>query len=118
MSNETRPETTAHCGHCEQDVKPVERHGWRNFWAWVALLQFAAIIAAIVNTVNAVDPDAAGGGIGRLILWPALIHPAWAGIAAAVGAFLAAGIGFGLAAERAEKTATCPRCGLPLKVAG
>lgn len=109
-----RPEQTAHCDHCDQDVKPVEHNGWRNFLAWLALLEFGAVIAAIVAAINPYAPDSAGGGIGRLILWPAAVHPAWLAISAAIVAFLAAAILSGKAGERAAKKATCPNCGLHL----
>lgn len=104
----------AHCAQCDQDVKPVQKHGWRNFLAWIALLEFGSVIAAIVNAVSAVDPDAAGGGIGRLILWPAAVHPSWLGIVASIVAFLVVAALAGVAGERAEKKATCPKCGLRL----
>lgn len=102
------------CEACGQDVAPVERTSWKNFWAWIALLQFAAMVAAIVNTVSAIGQDTAGGVVGRLILWPATVHPAWTGILAAVGAFLVAAVLSGKAGQRASAHATCPRCGSPL----
>lgn len=108
------PVDGAHCAHCDQDVKPVQKKGWQNFLAWVALLEFGALIASIVNAISAVDPDSAGGGIGRLILWPAAVHPAWLGVVAAVAAFLVVAALVGVASDRAEKAATCPKCGLRL----
>lgn len=105
----------AHCAHCEQQVKPVEKTGWRNFFAWLTLLQFGAVIAAIVAAFHSYDPaSAGGGGIGWLILWPAAVHPSWLGIVAAIAAFLAGVALAGAAGDRARKSATCPKCGLRL----
>lgn len=116
MSNETSSaKTAAHCSNCDQDVKPDEKRGWAGFLAWIALLEFGSVVAAIVNAISGFSPDSAGGGIGRLILWPAAIHPAWLGILAAIAAFLTAAALAGSASRRAGEKATCPRCQLPLK---
>ncbi|MEW2250390.1 hypothetical protein AB0907_23985 [Streptomyces sp. NPDC006975] len=116
MSSEARAGSTARrCEACAQDVAPVERTGWRNFWGWVALLQFAALVAAIVNTVSAISVDPNTGIVGWLVLWPVAIHPAWGGIPAAIGTFLVAAVLSGKAGERATQNATCPRCGLPVQ---
>lgn len=114
MSDDTKPGEAAHCGHCDQDVKPVEKRGGANFFAWVALLQFGAVVASVVAAIRPYSPDAAGGGIGRLILWPAAVHPAWLSIVAAIGAFLAAAVISGKAGKHATQAATCPKCGLRL----
>lgn len=112
VSSENRPEAGAYCSHCGQSVKPIERHGWRNFWAWFTLLQFAAVIAAIVASVH--PYTVAGGIVGRLILWPAAVHPAWLSILAAIGAFLASAVLTAVAGERAGKNRACPKCGMRL----
>lgn len=93
-------------------MKPVEKRGWATFFAWLAILEFAAVIAAIVAAFHAYNPDA--GGIGRLMLWPAAVHPAWLGIIAALAAFTTAAVLSGKAGRRATAQATCPTCGLRL----
>lgn len=113
-AKEPAPAGASHCPHCDQQVKPVQMKGWQNFLAWVALLQAAAVVAAIVNAISPVDPDSAGGGVGRLILWPAAVDAAWMGIVAALAAFFTAAALTGAARERTEKTTTCSKCGQPL----
>ena len=108
MSSDTKAEDS-HCGHCEQHVKPVEKRGWSSFLAWVALLEFGAVIAAVVAAIHAYNPDA--GGIGRLILWPAAVHPAWLSILAAIAAFITAAALSGSAGRRATAAASCTLCG-------
>lgn len=107
-------ETITRCNRCEQDVKPVEHNGGRNFFAWLALVEFGAFIAAIVAAVSPFSSDSAGGVVGRLMLWPAAVHPAWLAIVAAIAAFLVAAVLSGRAGERAAKKTTCPICGLRL----
>lgn len=114
VSSETRTGKAAHCSNCDQDVKPDERRGWAGFLAWLALLEFGSVVAAIVNAISPFSPDEAGGGIGRLILWPAAVHPAWLSITASIAAFLTAAALAGSASRRAGEKATCPKCGLRL----
>ncbi|MFF9097560.1 hypothetical protein ACF1AX_31115 [Streptomyces sp. NPDC014802] len=113
MSSETS-KARRRCEACAQDVAPVERTGWRTFWGWIAVLQLAAVVAAIVNTVSAISVDPNTGVVGWLVLWPAGIHPAWLGVAAAIGALLVGVALTGAAGAHAEKAATCPKCGLRL----
>ncbi|MFZ4236826.1 hypothetical protein ACOZGD_16785 [Streptomyces murinus] len=98
------------CARCDQDVKPVEKHGWSRFLSWLALLEFGSVIAAVVAAVTTVNPDGFGGGIGRLILWPAAVHPAWLSIIAAIAAFIVTAGLAGSAGRRAAAGATCPEC--------
>lgn len=107
-------EKTAHCSRCEQHVKPVEHNGWRNFFAWLTLVEFGAVIAAIVAAVNPYSPGIAGGVVGHLILWPAAVRPTWIAIVASIAAFFVAGVLSGRAGEKAARKATCPVCGLRL----
>ncbi|WP_435643877.1 hypothetical protein ACR9VJ_26480 [Streptomyces sp. H49] len=104
-----------HCAHCNQDVKPVEKRGWAHLLAWLMLLEFGSIIAAIVNAVSRFSADSAGGGVGRLILWPAAVHPAWLGLVASIVAFLAVTTLAGTVSRRASDKATCPICHQTLK---
>lgn len=115
MSSETRPGTAAHCDNCDQDVKPVEKRGWANVLALLALLEFASVIAAVVDAFR---PLHVGTGIGRLVLWPAAVHPAWLAVLAAIAAFLLAAALAGAAGRRATAKATCPVCRLQLTAAG
>ncbi|MYR84089.1 hypothetical protein GTY41_03800 [Streptomyces sp. SID685] len=103
-----------HCMHCDQEVKPVEKRGWAGFFGWLALLEFGSVVVSIVAACTAVDPDTLGGSIGRLILWPAAVHPAWLSIIAAVVAFLVTTGLSGSSSRRATAGATCPKCGLKL----
>jgi hypothetical protein len=109
-----KAEKTTHCSRCEQHVKPVEHNGWRNFFAWLTLVEFGAVIAAIVAAVNPYSPDIAGGVAGHLMLWPAAVHPVWLAIVAAIAAFCVAAVLLGRAGEKAARKATCPICGLRL----
>jgi len=100
-----------HCVHCDQAVKPIQHRGWM-FLAWLTLCELGAVIAAVVAAVRPYAPeDASAGGVGWLLVWPAAVHPAGLGLAAAVAAFLAAAALTGSASGRAEKNATCPLCG-------
>lgn len=101
-----------YCAPCGQQVKPDIKNGWGGMFGFLALLQFAAIVAAIVNVFR---PFHVGGGIiAHLILWPAAIHPAWVGIIAVIAAFLVAARISTVYGEHAKKAATCPKCHLPL----
>ncbi|MGW3152758.1 hypothetical protein [Streptomyces sp. NPDC001089] len=112
----TKAESTARCSRCAQDVKPVEHNGARNFLAWLALLEFGSVIAAIVAAFHPFEPS--GGVVGRLMLWPAAVHPVWLAIIAAIVAFLVAAVLSGRASERAARKAECPICGLRLADSG
>lgn len=103
-----------HCAHCDQDVKPVEKRGWAGFFGWLALLEFGSVIVSVVAACTTVDPDTLGGGTGRIILWPAAVHPAWLSITAAIAAFIIAAGLSGSASRRAAAGAACPKCGLRL----
>ncbi|MGM9444469.1 hypothetical protein ACTAF0_30105 [Streptomyces murinus] len=97
------------CGCRGRDMKPVEKHGWSRLLSWLALLEFGSVIAAIVAAVTTVNPDS-GGGISRLVLWPAAVHPAWLGIVAAIAAFIVNTGMAGSAGRRATAGTTCPEC--------
>ncbi|WP_153812830.1 hypothetical protein [Streptomyces sp. SUK 48] len=90
-------------------MKPVEKHGWSRFLSWLALLEFGSVIAAIVAAVTTVSSDS-GGGIGRLVLWPTAVHPAWLGIVAAIAAFIVTAGLAGSAGRRAAAGTACPEC--------
>ncbi|MEU0039104.1 hypothetical protein [Streptomyces sp. NPDC006333] len=118
MSNETgSAKTAAHCGNCAQDVQPEEHRGWAGFLSWLALLEFGSVIAAVVHAISPFSPDTAGGVVGRLILWPAAVTPAWLSIVGAIAAFITVAALAGSASGRATEKTTCPRCHLPLKTA-
>ncbi|MFJ9114483.1 hypothetical protein ACIRJO_02925 [Streptomyces sp. NPDC102394] len=114
MSTETTSRAAAHCGHCDQDVQPVEKRGWVNFLAWLALLEFGSVIAAVVDAFH---PLHLGTGIGRLVLWPTAVHPTWLAVLAAAAAFLLAAALTGSASRRAAAKAVCPKCRMLLKTA-
>ncbi|WDO09961.1 hypothetical protein ME763_32240 [Streptomyces murinus] len=103
-----------HCAHCDQAVKPVEKRGWSTFLGWIAFFQFGAVIVSIIAACTTVDPDVLGGGTGRIILWPAAVHPAWLSITAAGAACIVAAGLSGSASRRAAAGAACPKCGLQL----
>ncbi|MCX3064202.1 hypothetical protein [Streptomyces beihaiensis] len=102
----------AHCAHCDQDVKPVEKRGWSGVLAWLALLQAAGVVGAIVAAIHPYTVP--GAWVGKLALWPAAVHPTWLSIIAAIAAFITAAAWAGSASRRATATATCPKCGLTL----
>lgn len=116
MSSDARPKTAAHCGNCNQDVKPVEKTGWAGFLAWLALLQAAGFIGAIVAAFHPFDVP--GAWVGKLALWPAAVHPAWLSITAAFAALLTVTALAGSASRHATANATCPKCGLKLNAGG
>lgn len=69
-------------------VKPERKphRGWRFVFGWLALTQFVAVVIAVVDLFHHVSLDTAT--IGYVISWPVVIAPRWAGLLAALGAFI------------------------------
>lgn len=93
------------CRDCDQAVKPVGRRFWGKAALLVAVAQLVAVIVSVVACFTAVDPWK--GYRRRLVAWPAAIHPAGLGVAAAVVAALAAAWLADFLNERAD---VCPDC--------
>lgn len=78
----------------KQAGQPTREHkphpGWRFLFGWLALVEFAAFVIAIVQMFHSVtwEPgDGPMGITGRLMLWPLLISPHWLAALAAFAAF-------------------------------
>jgi hypothetical protein len=86
----------------KQPRKRKPHPGWRFLFGWLALTQFAAFVLAIVHLFHSVNWDGTAGIVGRLVMWPLLLHPRWLAVIAAFGAFFAAGIMWGALKSRDE----------------
>lgn len=93
------------CRDCDVAVKPVVRNGWGKIALFVAVTQLVAVIVSVVACCTPVDATA--GPRRLLAAWPAAIHPAGLGVAAAVVSALATAY---LADALNERAATCPGC--------
>lgn len=98
----------AFCRKCDQAVKPVVRTFWAKAALLVATAELLAVIVSVVACFTPVDPWK--NPRRWLAAWPAAIHPAGLGVAAAVVAALAAAWFADVVHERAEQAATCPKC--------
>lgn len=102
----------AYCRTCDKQVRPDFRNGWGRLFTLVTLLEFVAVVMSVVACFTSVSP---GGGVQRtLATWPAAIHPAGFGVAAAVAAALAAQVVAGALTRRACRVGTCPACQNPV----
>ncbi|MFJ6729992.1 hypothetical protein ACIQPQ_34345 [Streptomyces sp. NPDC091281] len=101
------------CGRCEQFVIPRRQGGAAGALNVLALCQLAAVVAAIWAVAGQFEPSGAGL-VAVLVVWPALIDPAWLGLVAAVVALLVVAGLAGAAGERAKQRAVCPHCDAPM----
>jgi hypothetical protein len=86
---------------------PRERRphpGWRFLFGWLALTQFAAFVVAIVHLFHSVSWDGTAGIVGRLVLWPLIVHPRWLAALLAFAAFLVLSLVWGAFGSRQQAT--------------
>ncbi|SMF86122.1 hypothetical protein [Streptomyces sp. Amel2xC10] len=101
------------CARCEQFVKPRRPGAAAGLLGFLALYQLAAVAVAVVALAGGPRPGR-GGIFVMPAVWPALIDPAWLGLAAAVVALVVV-VGLANAAgERARRRAVCPHCEAPM----
>jgi hypothetical protein len=62
----------------DKATKPGSR---RWFAGWLTMLALIATCVAVWNAVHAIDPPISATAV---IAWPALIHPAWAGLVVSI----------------------------------
>ncbi|MFF0597921.1 hypothetical protein [Streptomyces antibioticus] len=101
------------CGRCERFVKPRRPGAAAGLLAFLALCQLAAVAVAVVAVAGGPRPGS-GGIFVMPAVWPALIDPAWLGLAAAVAALLVTAGLANAAGERAARRAVCPHCEAPM----
>lgn len=89
-------------GQTPKAVRKV-RPGWQWLFGFIAVTQFAAIVIAAVNVFNGIGYRSDELPGGPMLTWPVLVGPAWLGVLAALGAFLAAGLVWGALSSRAAQ---------------
>ncbi|WP_143080558.1 hypothetical protein [Actinacidiphila rubida] len=89
-------------------MAPVRRKKWAKATLFNATGQLFGVIVSIVACFTPVDPWKSPRR--WLACWPAAIHPAGLGVAAAVVATLASAWYADFVNERAELTIYCPKC--------
>jgi hypothetical protein len=88
----------------KQPRKRGPHPGWRFLFGWLTFTQFAAFVLAIVHLFHSVAWDGTAGIVGRLVMWPLIVHPPWLAAVLAFAAFLVVGLVWEALSSRQEVT--------------
>lgn len=85
-----------------QESKP--HTGWRFLFGWLTLTQFVGFVVALVNLFHSVSWDGTAGIVGRVVLWPLIVHPHWLAPLLAFASFLLLCLTWGALRSRQHAT--------------